>query len=401
MLTTPATRQPWEQRLDWLLSVLLWTAFGIGLFLSVVPGGRPQAAMIAGSAVGVYVVAMQVIPRSIRHGENIGEFLAVSGVLISLFAVALTDGLGSRTCCCWPRRPSSPEPTSATASASRPPCSPRPAGGRRGDARPTILQGQLLQTVLLYLLIAVTFAQARRVLVEERAAAAELHKVRVERLEAAHSALVSLQELADAAELNPVTVGRAALRDLALLVPYESGQVVLDDEEGPIVVARRGEPGDPGLRVEFSMDVGSKHLGGGLRPTSAMLPRVRSPKRRTGSRATSPPTAPPCSSTSTSAGRREPLWSPISQPSSARRCAMPRCTQARGRSGSRDTSTADEGSLSIVDDGSGFDIEGFQARPFWYHRTRRKNWSEPRSRFRPGRREHRQRELGTELSYAS
>ena len=58
-----------------------------------------------------------------------------------------------------------------------------------------------------------------------------------------------------------MTVGRAALRDLALLVPYESGQVVLDDEEGPIVVARRGEPGDPGLRVEFSMDVGSKHLG--------------------------------------------------------------------------------------------------------------------------------------------
>ena len=194
MLTTPATRQPWEQRLDWLLSVLLWTAFGIGLFLSVVPGGRTQAAMIAGSAVGVYVVAMQVIPRSIRHGENIGELLAVSGVLISLFAVALTDGLGSPYLLLLAT-------PSFFAGAN--------LGYRIGIETAllttaglvavvamldqTILQGQLLQTVLLYLLIAVTFAQARRVLVEERAAAAELHKVRVKRLEAAHSALVSLK----------------------------------------------------------------------------------------------------------------------------------------------------------------------------------------------------------------
>jgi len=60
----------------------------------------------------------------------------------------------------------------------------------------TILQGQLLQSLLLYLLIAVTFAQARRVLIEERAAAAELQTVRPRPLEAAHSALTSLEELA-------------------------------------------------------------------------------------------------------------------------------------------------------------------------------------------------------------
>lgn len=250
MVSTAGNRQPWEQRLDWLLSLLLWTAFGLGVFLSVVPGGRTSAALIAAAAVAVYVVAMQVTPRAIRQSENVGELFAVSGVLISLFAVALTDGIESPYLLLLAT-------PSFFAGAN--------LGYRIGVETAmltsaglvaviamlgqTILEGQLLQSLLLYLLIAVTFAQARRVLIEERAAAAELQTVRSRRLEAAHSALTSLEELADAADLNPVTVGRAALRDLALLVPYASGQVMLNDEDGPIVVARRGSPGNQESRV--------------------------------------------------------------------------------------------------------------------------------------------------------
>jgi hypothetical protein len=38
---------------------------------------------------------MQITPRAIRRSDNVGELLAVSGVLISLFAIALTDGIAS------------------------------------------------------------------------------------------------------------------------------------------------------------------------------------------------------------------------------------------------------------------------------------------------------------------
>ena len=262
LVSVTTIRQPWEQRLDWLLSVLLWAAFGLGMFLSLAFDGRTTGAMIAGIAVAAYTVTMQIVPRPIRHSDNVGELLAVSGVLISLLAVALTDGIGSPYLL-FLATPSffagaflgyriGIETALLTS-----------AGliGVVATLDQAIVQGQVIQIVLLYVLIAATFAQARRVLVEERAVAAEVSMHRVGRLKAAHAALISLQELAGTADLNPVSVGRAALRDLALLVPYEAGQVVLLDEEGPVVVASRGPTGDLDSPTLYPMEVGSRRLG--------------------------------------------------------------------------------------------------------------------------------------------
>ena len=205
---------------------------------------------------------MQVMPRSVRHSDNVGEFLSVGGVLVALLAVALTGGINSPYLLFL-----------ATPSFF--------AGaflGYRIRIETALLTsagligivamldqdafgGQVIQIVLLYVLIAAMFAQARRVLVEEQAVAAELNFQRIGRLGAAHSALSSLQELADSADLNPVSVGRAALRDLALLVPYESGRVVLNDKDGPVVVARRGIPTDESSETTFQMTVGTRDLG--------------------------------------------------------------------------------------------------------------------------------------------
>ena len=256
------TRQPWEQRLDWLLSVLLWTAFGLGLFLSVIPEGRSADSLIAAVGAATYVVTMQVVPRSVRHSDNAGELLSVGGVLVALLAVALTDGIDS------PYLLFLATPSFFAGAF---------LGYRIGIETALLTSagligivamldqdafgGQVIQIALLYVLIAAMFAQARRVLVEERAVAAELNFQRTGRLEAAHSALSSLQELADSADLNPVSVGRAALRDLALLVPYESGRVVLNDKDGPVVVARRGAPTDDGSETTFQMTVGTRKLG--------------------------------------------------------------------------------------------------------------------------------------------
>ena len=257
------TRQPWEQRLDWLLSVLLWTAFGLGLFLSIIPEGRSADSLIAAVGAATYVVTMQVVPRSVRHSDNVGELLSVGGVLVTLLAVALTGGIDS------PYLLFLATPSFFAGAF---------LGYRIGIETALLTSagligivamldqdafgGQVIQIVLLYVLIAAMFAQARRVLVEERAVAAELNFQRVGRLEAAHSALSSLQELADSADLNPVSVGRAALRDLALLVPYESGRVVLNDKDGPVVVARRGTPTDEtSSETTFQMTVGTRDLG--------------------------------------------------------------------------------------------------------------------------------------------
>jgi signal transduction histidine kinase len=242
--------------------VLLWTAFGLGMFLSIVPGGSTPGALIAGIAAAAYAVTMQIVPRPIRHSDNVGEMLSVSGVVVALLAVALTDGIDS------PYLLFLATPSFFAGAF---------LGYRIGIATALltsagligivamldqeILQAPVIQIVLLYILIATMFAQARRVLLEERAAAAELNLLKVGRLEAAHSALVSLQDLADAADLNPVSVGRAALRDLALLVPYEAGRVVLNDDYGPVVVARRGTPGEDGSQSVFTMAVGLTRLG--------------------------------------------------------------------------------------------------------------------------------------------
>jgi len=258
----------WEKRLDWTLSGLMWGAFLLGAFLSAVSGPNSRTAIVSALIVGSYVVVMQVTPRQYRDSESIGELLAVLGVVVSLIAVALTGGLDSAYLLFL-----------ATPSFF--------AGGFLGmriGLETAVLtsaglifvafavgnevgSGQLVQVIVLYVLMAVTFAQARRVLIEERergdalAAASEVNQARMTRLEAAHSALASLQELANAADLNPVSVGQAALRDLALVVPYDSGQVVLSDDSGTVVVAKRGVPGSMIDRAVFPIEVGQRHIG--------------------------------------------------------------------------------------------------------------------------------------------
>jgi len=131
-----------------------------------------------------------------------------------------------------------------------------------------VIQGQTAQAMFLYVLIAITLTQARRILVEERARgdalveASELAALRMERLEAAHHLLSSLSALANVEELNPVTVGGAALRDLARIVPFRSGNVVLTGEDGePVVVASRGEAITDEIPAAFAMRVRDRSLG--------------------------------------------------------------------------------------------------------------------------------------------
>jgi signal transduction histidine kinase len=214
------------------------------------------------------VVALQVLPRRLRNTDSVGELMAVIGVVVSLVVVALTGGIESA----YLLYVAAPSFFAGAFLGFR-------VGVETALLTSTglivvvatlgqeILQGQVVQVGFLYLLMAVAFAQARRVLVEEQARsdalieASEITSAKLRRLEGAHSALASLSELASAAELNPVSVGEAALRDLALLVPYIGGQIVINDDSGAVVVARRGTTDGAGARTAYPMRLADRQLG--------------------------------------------------------------------------------------------------------------------------------------------
>lgn len=262
------TDRIWDRRLERILNVLLWGSFALGFLLSAIQEGATPAVTISAFLAGAYAVVMQLLPRRWRTDENVGELIAVSGVVIGLIAVALTGGIDSPYLLFL----SAPSFYAGAFLGMR--------VGLETAALTTmglvfvvatmqqeILQGQVLQVSLLYILMAVAFAQTRRILSEEQARADALAEasaatsVRLERLEAAHSALTSLSDLATTAELNPVSVGQAALRDLALAVPFRAGQVAIIDEEGTMVVARRGEPSPRGEPSSFPMQLADRKIG--------------------------------------------------------------------------------------------------------------------------------------------
>ncbi|MFQ5554029.1 MAG: sensor histidine kinase [Acidimicrobiia bacterium] len=261
-------RTPWEVRLDWSLSVLHWGSLALGLFLSGISDGVTPSVTLAAMLAATYVIAMQALPRRLRDHEIVGEILAVSGVVVALLSISLTGGIGSP----YVLFLAAPSFFAGAFLGFRVGLETALLGSTGllavvSALRQEILTGSVFQAIILYVLIAVTFSQARRLLVEERArsdaleAASALTMERMERLETAHNLLTSLSELANAAELNPVTVGEAALRDLALVVPFSAGEVVLNDDDGAVVVARRGEEAESENSSLYPMLMAGSRLG--------------------------------------------------------------------------------------------------------------------------------------------
>jgi len=255
----------WEQRVDWTLSAILWLGFALSIFLSGLREGATPGVGLAGVFTGTYVVAMQVTPRRHRNTAQLGEILAIIGVIVSLVAIALTGGIDSGYL------------VFLIAPAFF-------AGAFLGIrigletallaaiglvvvvaalAQP-IVDARVIESVALFLLLALTMSQMRRILVEERIRSDELvaaTEVRISRLETAHDLLETLSDMAGATELNPMTVGEAALRDIAVRVPFESGQVLVGGEAGDVVVATRGEPDHDADPSEYQIQIADREVG--------------------------------------------------------------------------------------------------------------------------------------------
>lgn len=259
------TRDPWEARLDWVLSAVYWAALTLSVVLSALSKGPVATVGVSALMVAGYVVAMQVLPPRIRNSEQWGELLAVIGVTVSLVAIALTGGAESPYVIFL----AAPPLFAATFLGARIgfEIAALSAAGLfivAAALGQPLLDRSTVQPAFLYALIALTFSQVRRLLIEERQRTVELQATaaRIKRLETAHTLLASLSELANTQELNPVTIGNVALRDLAGSVPFESGRVTLYREDGePVVVASVGDSPDGVSPREYPIDMRGHHLG--------------------------------------------------------------------------------------------------------------------------------------------
>ena len=110
----------------------------------------------------------------------------------------------------------------------------------------------------------IAFTQLRRILIETQERSNELQaaSARVERIQSAHTLLTSLSELANTQELNPVTIGTVALRDLSTSVPFTGGRVSLIRDDGDaVVVASSGEIPEDANAEEYPIEVRGHSLG--------------------------------------------------------------------------------------------------------------------------------------------
>lgn len=260
-----AVQQAWDQRLDWVLSAVLWASLTLSVIVSAVGKGATGNVGIAALLAAAWVVAMQALPRRIRDSEQWGELLAVLGVIVALVAIALTGGIESAYVIFL----AGPPLYAASFLGTR-------VGLETGAlsiaglfviARALdqpLLDGRTILPAFLYALVVITFTQVRRILVEttETTVAIQAATARVERIQTAHTLLASLSELANTQELNPMTIGTVALRDLSDAVPFAAGRVVVVREEGDeVVVAAHGEADDSTLPTAFPIEMRGIRLG--------------------------------------------------------------------------------------------------------------------------------------------
>jgi signal transduction histidine kinase len=257
----------WEPRLRPVLSVMTWLALALGIFLSFFAEETTTPIILAGVLAGSYVVAQQMVPSPALRKRWVQDLVVTTGVLVTMAAAALTGGQDSP----YVLLSLTPILLAGTLGGFRPGL----AAAALGVAALSIisfetesfaLSGYLEWTTLI-VLVAVTSAQARRLVFEARSREARLAAetfeatARIERLRRANRLLARFVQEADVKELNPVTVGDALLEELADLVPFTGAIVALTGQDGPVVVARAGTRVPGTTRTLLPLAVGERQVG--------------------------------------------------------------------------------------------------------------------------------------------
>lgn len=253
-------RDSWENRFEWIQTVLQWTALVFGVGLSILDLGVGAGTVSASIGVTAYTIGMQAIPYRHKQFPLVAGLLAFLGVATALFAIALTGGLDSA----YLLYLSVPiffasafhgmmigGPTTIAAVLGLIAV----AGASGSD----LLSPPLPALIAFYALIGITFGQAHRILIDEPRSGTD--GAQYGRLETAHRLLTELAGLASSAELNPVTIGRAALRDLAAAVPHSASAIAIFDQGEQLVVATRGQPDPDASSVDYEISLHGDDIG--------------------------------------------------------------------------------------------------------------------------------------------
>ncbi len=257
----------WEPRLRPALNVMTWMTLVIGVFVSFFLQETSSSVIVAGVLAGAYVVTQQTIPSSSLRKGWVQDLLVTIGVLVTMAAAALTGGQDSP----YVLLSLMPVLMAGTLGGFRPGL----AAAALGVAALTIVSfvtgsfefSTFIEWAALIVLVAVTSAQVRRLVLEARNREERLTEAtreataRIDRLRSANRLLARFVEEADAAELNPVTVGDELLEELADLVHLEGGVVALTGAGGPIVVARAGHQTDTSHATTLPLTVGDRQVG--------------------------------------------------------------------------------------------------------------------------------------------
>ena len=266
----------WERRFGQILKALAWVTLAFAIGASVKRGDfldgqsvRPGS-LVAMAASGAFVIAITVLPQRfiLERRRLVVEAVALLGSALTMTSIGFTNELGSSTYILLSFTPilfgslfGTLRISLATAAFS--------ASLLVVGAIPIDLNSDALVVfvAVMYFLIALTFSQARRILVAEAlratatAQAFEEAQLRLSRLEHANDLLTRLSTLADSRELNPIEVGDAALDGLTRILPMNSGITALASDQGPVIVARRGAESPDDATTMIPLRVGDREVG--------------------------------------------------------------------------------------------------------------------------------------------
>ncbi|MDH3189376.1 MAG: histidine kinase [Acidimicrobiia bacterium] len=257
---------PWELRVHKAVLIGQWVALVVGVVADLVSSGGSASSIAAMVVASIYAIGATALPERWLHIRFGVEAVTLGGTLLLGVALTLTGGADS------PYLLLSIGPTTIATL----------YGGIRSGLTTGLLAAALLwlvsipnevplsqvgQGMGLYVMFVFLIGLLRRLLRDIYAQASELAseteqaRQQLESLEQTHSILIRLSEDISAGRLNAVEVGAETLDSLLSRFPQSAGRLVIDGDDGPVVLAARGVPVTDGYHRTFPLVTADVDVG--------------------------------------------------------------------------------------------------------------------------------------------
>jgi signal transduction histidine kinase len=263
-----AVPAPWEFRLHRSVTIGQFIALVLAVVIDLLASeGRPSGNSLMAIAVAtLYVLGSAAVPESWYRVRFGAEAITLIGAFLMITAVTLTGGVNS------PYILLSMGPSIFATI----------YGGLRTGLMTGLLsiallvlvglsQGQPLTAALpamgLYIAFVLLVTVIRRLLEDAHRQAGELAEAtesatqKLENLEEIHSVLLRLSEDISAGRLNAVEVAADTLEAILARIPGSSGRLVLNEAEGPVILASRGVPPQEPHSYEVPLSTADSTVG--------------------------------------------------------------------------------------------------------------------------------------------